>query len=81
MSAGRSAPAATRRFKPYPAYEDSGVESLGEIPAHWELRLGAVGLCACSSNLSAYAGPTPHKSRFVSFSPCKSSTSTWLRRA
>jgi len=25
-----------RRFKPYPAYKDSGVEWLGEIPAHWE---------------------------------------------
>ena len=24
-----------RRFKPYPAYKDSGVEWLGEIPAHW----------------------------------------------
>ena len=24
------------RFKPYPAYKDSGVEWLGEIPAHWE---------------------------------------------
>jgi type I restriction enzyme S subunit len=27
----------TRRFKPYPAYKDSGVEWLGEIPAHWEV--------------------------------------------
>ncbi|MGN2393260.1 restriction endonuclease subunit S, partial [Pelomicrobium sp. G1] len=26
-----------RRFKPYPAYKDSGVEWLGEIPAHWEV--------------------------------------------
>jgi len=26
---------AGRRFKPYPAYKDSGVEWLGEIPAHW----------------------------------------------
>jgi hypothetical protein len=26
------------RFKPYPAYKDSGVEWLGEIPAHWERR-------------------------------------------
>src|SRR5579885_1109178 len=25
-----------RRFKPYPAYKDSGVEWLGEIPAGWE---------------------------------------------
>jgi len=27
-----------RRFKPYPTYKDSGVEWLGEIPAHWEVR-------------------------------------------
>ncbi len=26
-----------RRFKPYPAYKDSGVEWLGKIPAHWEV--------------------------------------------
>jgi type I restriction enzyme S subunit len=26
------------RFKPYPAYKDSGVEWLGEIPTHWEVR-------------------------------------------
>jgi type I restriction enzyme S subunit len=26
-----------QRFKPYPAYKDSGVEWLGEIPAHWEV--------------------------------------------
>jgi type I restriction enzyme S subunit len=34
----RSEPAQGRvgcRFKPYPAYKDSGVEWLGEIPAHW----------------------------------------------
>ena len=27
----------TRRFKRYPAYKDSGVVWLGEIPAHWEI--------------------------------------------
>jgi len=27
-----------RRFKPYPAYKDSGVEWLGEIPEHWEVK-------------------------------------------
>ncbi len=25
-------------LKPYPAYKDSGVPSLGEIPTHWEMR-------------------------------------------
>jgi type I restriction enzyme S subunit len=29
---------ALRRFKPYPAYKDSGVEWLGEIPAGWEVK-------------------------------------------
>ena len=27
-----------RRFRPYPAYKDSGIEWLGEIPAHWKVR-------------------------------------------
>ena len=27
-----------RRFRPYPDYKDSGVEWLGEIPAHWEVK-------------------------------------------
>ena len=29
---------ALRRFKPYPAYKDSGIEWLGEIPAHWDVK-------------------------------------------
>lgn len=28
----------TRRFKRHPAYKDSGVEWLGKIPAHWEVK-------------------------------------------
>ena len=27
-----------RRYRPYPRYKDSGVEWLGEIPAHWEVK-------------------------------------------
>ena len=27
-----------RHCKPYPAYKDSGVEWLGEMPAHWEVK-------------------------------------------
>ena len=27
-----------RRFRPYPEYKESGVEWLGEIPAHWNVR-------------------------------------------
>jgi type I restriction enzyme S subunit len=30
--------AGARRYKPYPAYKDSGVEWLGEIPAGWEVK-------------------------------------------
>lgn len=29
---------AVRSFKPYPAYKDSGVVWLGEIPAHWAVK-------------------------------------------
>ncbi len=37
-----------RRFKPYPAYKDSGVEWLGEIPAHWTcVALSRVSLSRC----------------------------------
>ena len=30
--------AGLRRFRPYPAYKDSGVEWVGEFPAHWEVK-------------------------------------------
>jgi type I restriction enzyme S subunit len=33
-----SGAAGLRRFRPYPAYRDSGVEWLGQIPAHWEAK-------------------------------------------
>jgi len=26
------------RWKPYPAYKPSGVEWLGDVPAHWEAK-------------------------------------------
>ena len=29
--------AGAARYKPYPAYKDSGVEWLGEIPVHWQI--------------------------------------------
>ena len=32
----------THDLKPYPEYKDSGVEWLGRIPAHWELKPGLV---------------------------------------
>lgn len=27
-----------KRYKPYPTYKDSGVEWLGEVPEHWDIR-------------------------------------------
>jgi type I restriction enzyme, S subunit len=39
MIAKNSSAAALRsKWKPYPAYKDSGVEWLGKIPEHWEVR-------------------------------------------
>ena len=40
MSGTQSPPPAAglRQFDLYPAYKDCGVEWLGEIPAHWEVR-------------------------------------------
>lgn len=35
---GRTAAAGADRFRPYPAYRESGLEWLGEIPQHWEVR-------------------------------------------
>lgn len=32
----QTSPSALHRFKSYPVYKDSGVEWLGEIPAHWQ---------------------------------------------
>jgi type I restriction enzyme S subunit len=40
MSAAKNGGCAAgpRRFKPYPAYKDSGVDWLREIPAHWKVK-------------------------------------------
>jgi type I restriction enzyme, S subunit len=38
VSAAEQLQLGLRRFKPYPAYKDSGIEWLGEIPAHWEVK-------------------------------------------
>jgi restriction endonuclease S subunit len=45
--------AGPRKFKPYPAYKDSSVESLGEIPANWQvLKLKRVCTFAYGNSLS-----------------------------
>ena len=38
MAVATTAETATRRWKGYPAHRDSGVEWLGEVPAHWDVR-------------------------------------------
>ena len=44
----RAVDAAPRRFSPYRQYRDSGVEWLGDIPAHWQsLALGRVTISRC----------------------------------
>ena len=35
---GRNEDVQPRRFRPYQDYRDSGIEWLGEIPAHWEMK-------------------------------------------
>jgi len=38
LPAGKAGAAGAGRYKPYPTYKDSGVEWLGEVPAHWEVK-------------------------------------------
>ena len=45
----------------YPAYKDSGVDWLGEIPAHWELKRAKY---ACDINLTSLAENTSKAFRF-----------------
>ena len=37
-ASGGASIASEGRYRPYPAYKDSGVKWLGEIPAHWEVQ-------------------------------------------
>ena len=37
-AAGHLSESRQRRFRPYSAYKDSGIEWLGEIPAHWQVQ-------------------------------------------
>ena len=36
-----------RKYKPYPAYKDSGVEWLGDVPEHWDLKRLRYSIRAC----------------------------------
>ena len=42
---------ALSRLKPYPAYKDSGVEWLGEAPAHWEVKRLRYSVTKCQNGL------------------------------
>lgn len=44
-------------YPPYPAYKDSGVEWLGEIPAHWEAK-------RLKSTAKVITGQSPHESTY-----------------
>jgi type I restriction enzyme, S subunit len=44
-------PLAGRRFRCYPAYKDSGVDWLGEIPAHWEVKRLRSTLTSCQNGV------------------------------
>ncbi len=50
-----------RTGKPYPAYTPSGIEWLGEVPVHWELR----GLKTLMANLTDQNGSTNGKGKGV----------------
>ena len=40
-----------RRFPPYPGYRDSGVEWVGEIPAHWEVNRQRLTVTGCQNGV------------------------------
>ena len=42
---------AAGRYRPYPAYRDSGVEWLGDIPAHWGLKRLRFAVSKCQNGL------------------------------
>ena len=61
----------TADLKPYPSYKPSGVEWLGDVPAHWEVRRLKYLLSECAArsvdgseqllSVSQYTGVTPRK--------------------
>ncbi len=53
-------------LKPYPAYKDSGVSWLGEVPAHWEVRRLKT-LCSDSALYGANVAATSYTTRGVRF--------------
>ena len=52
-----------RTGQPYPAYKPSGVEWLGDVPAHWEIRT----FTRSAIELADYRGATPTKTEFGVF--------------
>ncbi len=56
----------TSTLHPYPAYKDSGVEWLGEVPEHWEVRRLKT-LCSDSALYGANVAATSYTARGVRF--------------
>jgi type I restriction enzyme, S subunit len=51
MAERRAVAMSPQRFKPYPSYRDSGVEWLGQIPAHWETRRLRSTVTSCQNGI------------------------------
>ena len=45
------APAATKGFRGYPEYKDSGIDWLGEIPTHWQVKRLRSTITACQNGV------------------------------
>ena len=56
----------TAELKPYPRYKDSGVEWLGKVPAHWEVRRLKT-LCSRSALYGANVAATSYSASGVRF--------------
>ena len=55
------------RYKRYPKYKDSGVEWLGEVPAHWEVKPIKI-IASCNDDNVAESLPPDIPIRYVDIS-------------
>ena len=62
------------RLKPYPSYRDSGVEWLGRIAAHWQVKRLKFAAPACDAKLAE----KPHGSTYVGLENIESKTGRLL---
>jgi type I restriction enzyme S subunit len=54
-------------YKPYPAYQDSGVEWIGEVPAHWEVK-PICRVASCNDDALPEGTPLNEMLRYVDIS-------------